>query len=572
MESLVESMHKVMQQSDPLLYSLVSNTACRSSTEVLPVCASVDTALYPVSVDNPLSDQPASAYTCITGATVAPAATATNVKPSLSVSGRDPLLSGGNRQHQHQCHDNRGIPRTSSSMVSFSRPACTSSASSTENSEETATPVCRSGLPSTVKDWLLWMISQHATSLQPAPGLMLLDPIRYQPLDHHRDHHHHHQHRYQLHRSQTTHGAIGPTTGHDPVRPMDTHYFRQGAETTSSNGAASPAPTAGSATTATSATGNSNTTSAGGHQVFLNNPASSSAESNSRLQRGGTAAVGSNAKENHSSGSSSTPSLSSSSSATASTPSAATPVTSATSKVSASATTKTTTNNTPSTATPAQHTQQQQSSSTNTPPNTRPDAGYVRRQMAATLTSTWERASSITASTIQQELVVAKDKTFAFLYRTFSPTYRVGRLYIESWSNGTQRRGFERIRNNLLRGDAWTLTLNTTAHLKNIWHQVMAARRVSSSTSSTSNNSHAAGSRAGSTGIQRLARQEKEKDKDKATGKGDTSSKTSSSSSETIHANNNNNTNTESNHSNTSASSDTSASSSKSSNKDSNKQ
>ncbi|KAI8601157.1 hypothetical protein EDD21DRAFT_415196 [Dissophora ornata] len=59
-------------------------------------------------------------------------------------------------------------------------------------------------------------------------------------------------------------------------------------------------------------------------------------------------------------------------------------------------------------------------------------------------------------------------QTTAFLHRTFSPTYRVGNLYLESWTNGTQRRGLERLKTSLLRGDSFLLVRNMTLQLKGL--------------------------------------------------------------------------------------------------------
>ncbi|KAI7825227.1 hypothetical protein BC939DRAFT_449067 [Gamsiella multidivaricata] len=99
-------------------------------------------------------------------------------------------------------------------------------------------------------------------------------------------------------------------------------------------------------------------------------------------------------------------------------------------------------------------------------------------------TSTLVLSSSATlysvATMAQDGLVRSKDATTAFFYRTFSPTYRISRLYIDSWTNGSQRRGLERIKNSVVRGDALTLVKGTTTHMKDVWKQVMTAYRVKS--------------------------------------------------------------------------------------------
>ncbi|KAI8360982.1 hypothetical protein B0O80DRAFT_436404 [Mortierella sp. GBAus27b] len=77
------------------------------------------------------------------------------------------------------------------------------------------------------------------------------------------------------------------------------------------------------------------------------------------------------------------------------------------------------------------------------------------------------------------------DATTAFFYRTFSPTYRVTRLYIDSWSNGSQRRGLGRIRNSVFRGDAFKLIKGSAVHMKKTWNQVLTAYRTKSVTTTT---------------------------------------------------------------------------------------
>ncbi|KAF9306212.1 hypothetical protein BGZ74_007152 [Mortierella antarctica] len=68
-------------------------------------------------------------------------------------------------------------------------------------------------------------------------------------------------------------------------------------------------------------------------------------------------------------------------------------------------------------------------------------------------------------------------QTTAFLERTFSPTYRVGSMYIESWTNGTQKRSLERIKTSVERGDAFMLMRNTTVQLKSLVVRSLAASR-----------------------------------------------------------------------------------------------
>ncbi|KAF9370374.1 hypothetical protein CPB97_002782, partial [Podila verticillata] len=83
---------------------------------------------------------------------------------------------------------------------------------------------------------------------------------------------------------------------------------------------------------------------------------------------------------------------------------------------------------------------------------------------------------------IQQQLIQSKNATAAFFYRTFSPTYRVSNLYIDSWSNGSQLRGLARIKTSVVRGDAFTLIRSTTVQMKDVWHQVLAARATQKKT------------------------------------------------------------------------------------------
>ncbi|KAG0095082.1 hypothetical protein BGZ93_006335 [Podila epicladia] len=77
---------------------------------------------------------------------------------------------------------------------------------------------------------------------------------------------------------------------------------------------------------------------------------------------------------------------------------------------------------------------------------------------------------------IQQQLIQSKNATVAFFYRTFSPMYRFSNLYIDSWSNGSQLRGLDKIKTSFVRGDAFTLVRNTTAQMRDVWNQVLAAR------------------------------------------------------------------------------------------------
>ncbi|KAG0264304.1 hypothetical protein BG011_007052 [Mortierella polycephala] len=86
----------------------------------------------------------------------------------------------------------------------------------------------------------------------------------------------------------------------------------------------------------------------------------------------------------------------------------------------------------------------------------------------------------------QRGLIQSKDATTAFLYRTFSPTYRVCRLYVESWTNGSQLRGLERIKTSVVRRDAFTLVSNASAQMKDVWQQVMAAYRAKAAETRTS--------------------------------------------------------------------------------------
>ncbi|KAF9115204.1 hypothetical protein BGX27_008569 [Mortierella sp. AM989] len=82
------------------------------------------------------------------------------------------------------------------------------------------------------------------------------------------------------------------------------------------------------------------------------------------------------------------------------------------------------------------------------------------------------------AGMIQHGVMKSKNATTAFFYRTFSPTYRVSRLYIDSWANGSQKRGLERIKNSVIRGDAFSLAKGTTTQMKDIWSQIMSSYRA----------------------------------------------------------------------------------------------
>ncbi|KAF9914257.1 hypothetical protein BX616_008645 [Lobosporangium transversale] len=85
---------------------------------------------------------------------------------------------------------------------------------------------------------------------------------------------------------------------------------------------------------------------------------------------------------------------------------------------------------------------------------------------------------------VQERLIHSMNATTAFLYRTFSPTYRVSKMYVDSWTNGSQRRGLERIKNSVVRGDAFTLVRGATTHMQSVWNQVMAAYRIKNASSS----------------------------------------------------------------------------------------
>ncbi|GJJ75988.1 hypothetical protein EMPS_08346 [Entomortierella parvispora] len=80
----------------------------------------------------------------------------------------------------------------------------------------------------------------------------------------------------------------------------------------------------------------------------------------------------------------------------------------------------------------------------------------------------------------QRQLIRSKDATVAFFYRTFSPTYRISRLYIDSWSNGGQKRGLNRIQKAFVEGHAFTLVKGATLHMKDVWRQVAEAYKIKS--------------------------------------------------------------------------------------------
>ncbi|KAF9575061.1 hypothetical protein EC968_004558 [Mortierella alpina] len=80
--------------------------------------------------------------------------------------------------------------------------------------------------------------------------------------------------------------------------------------------------------------------------------------------------------------------------------------------------------------------------------------------------------------TTSQEFGQIWTQTTAFLYRTFSPTYRVGSLYLDSWSNGAQKRGLERLKASLLRGDTFLLMRNTTMQLRDLLKKSIAANKA----------------------------------------------------------------------------------------------
>ncbi|KAF9932065.1 hypothetical protein FBU30_008995 [Linnemannia zychae] len=89
-------------------------------------------------------------------------------------------------------------------------------------------------------------------------------------------------------------------------------------------------------------------------------------------------------------------------------------------------------------------------------------------------TVTLDSATTFLVST----LTYSKDATTAFLYRTFSPTYRILTLYKNSWSDGSQLRGLNRIKNSFLNADAVTLVKTSANQMKDVWKQVMVAYSV----------------------------------------------------------------------------------------------
>ncbi|CAO3573490.1 unnamed protein product [Mortierella alpina] len=80
--------------------------------------------------------------------------------------------------------------------------------------------------------------------------------------------------------------------------------------------------------------------------------------------------------------------------------------------------------------------------------------------------------------TTSQEFGQIWTQTTAFLHRTFSPTYRVGSLYLDSWTNGTQKRGLERLKASLLRGDTFLLMRNTTLQLRDLLKKSIAVNKA----------------------------------------------------------------------------------------------
>ncbi|KAF9949325.1 hypothetical protein BGZ70_001826 [Mortierella alpina] len=80
--------------------------------------------------------------------------------------------------------------------------------------------------------------------------------------------------------------------------------------------------------------------------------------------------------------------------------------------------------------------------------------------------------------TTSQEFGQIWTQTTAFLHRTFSPTYRVGSLYLDSWTNGTQKRGLERLKASLLRGDTFLLMRNTTMQLRDLLKKSIAVNKA----------------------------------------------------------------------------------------------
>ncbi|KAF8975487.1 hypothetical protein BGZ46_009076 [Entomortierella lignicola] len=112
-------------------------------------------------------------------------------------------------------------------------------------------------------------------------------------------------------------------------------------------------------------------------------------------------------------------------------------------------------------------------SSSSTPSTPTSASGRSGSATSNTVFGTRSSTSTLLISTTQ-EFNQIWAQTTAFLYRTFSPTYRLGNLYIESWTNGTQVRGFERLRTSLLRGDPFALLHNMTGRLQGLWRRSIA--------------------------------------------------------------------------------------------------
>ncbi|KAK3838690.1 MAG: hypothetical protein JOS17DRAFT_302991, partial [Linnemannia elongata] len=107
-----------------------------------------------------------------------------------------------------------------------------------------------------------------------------------------------------------------------------------------------------------------------------------------------------------------------------------------------------------------------------------------RRGSSASSTGSTVGAGTPTSALLfstSQEFHQVWSQTTAFLHRTFSPTYRVSHLYWDSWTNGTQRRGLERLKTSVLRGDAFRLMQNTTVQLRNLWNRSIAESRAQAS-------------------------------------------------------------------------------------------
>ncbi|KAK3843010.1 MAG: hypothetical protein J3R72DRAFT_489879 [Linnemannia gamsii] len=119
------------------------------------------------------------------------------------------------------------------------------------------------------------------------------------------------------------------------------------------------------------------------------------------------------------------------------------------------------------------------SASSSSPSSGRPNRGSSSAGPPATV-GAGTPTSALLFST-SQEFHQVWSQTTAFLHRTFSPTYRVGHLYWDSWTNGTQRRGLERLKTSVLRGDAFRLMQNTTVQLRKLWDMSVAESKVHAS-------------------------------------------------------------------------------------------